>query len=236
MKKKSLKWMFALIGAALLSGSLLTACSEEEKNGNEGGEGGGSGESEPELNFEGSPYITQVLDYRPAPGQFVNTMPSYEEGDTQETMNAKVLSTIGNGKNGVITLGAYGGYVVVGFDHTIQNVEGEKDFRIVGNAFIGNSEPAIVMVAYDKTRMENRTLMNGMNWLAVSIIKSLRLKGMRSLISETKKTTYLLRILKTIYPMTRTALGLITRVEVAMCIKTYTMTKIISRNGLLIIR
>ena len=152
MKKKSLKWMFALIGAALLSGSLLTACSEEEKNGNEGGEGGGSGESEPELNFEGSPYITQVLDYRPAPGQFVNTMPSYEEGDTQETMNAKVLSTIGNGKNGVITLGAYGGYVVVGFDHTIQNVEGEKDFRIVGNAFIGNSEPAIVMVAYDKNQ------------------------------------------------------------------------------------
>ena len=31
MKKKSLKWMFALIGAALLSGSLLTACSEGRK-------------------------------------------------------------------------------------------------------------------------------------------------------------------------------------------------------------
>lgn len=153
MKKKSLKLMFALIGAALLSGSLLTACSEEEKNGNEGGEGGGSGEPEPELNFEGSPYITQVLDYRPAPGQFVNTMPEYKEGDTQEDMNQKVLETIGKGKkNGIITLGAYGGYVIVGFDHTIRNVKGEKDFRVIGNAFAGSSEPAIVMVAYDKNQ------------------------------------------------------------------------------------
>lgn len=152
MKKKSLFLMFALFGAVLLSGSLLTACSDEDNNGNEGGkeEGGTDPEPDPELNFDGSPYVTQVIDYRPAPGQFVNTMPSYEEGDTQETMNAKVLEAIGNGKKGMITLGAYGGYVIVGFDHTIQNVEGEKDFRIVGNAFTGSSEPGIIMVAYDK--------------------------------------------------------------------------------------
>lgn len=154
MMKKSFKWMFALVGAVLLSGSVLTACSDDEKkevNGEEGkGENGGGGNSEPELNFDGSPYITKVLDYRPAPGQFVNTMPVYMEGDTQETMNSKVLETVGNGKKEMITLGGYGGYVIVGFDHTIQNVKGEKDFRVLGNAFIGNSEPAIVMVAYDK--------------------------------------------------------------------------------------
>lgn len=27
-----------------------------------------------------TPYITRVLDYVPAPGQFINTMPEYEEG------------------------------------------------------------------------------------------------------------------------------------------------------------
>ena len=37
MKKKSLFLMFALFGAVLLSGSLLTACSDEDNNGNEGG-------------------------------------------------------------------------------------------------------------------------------------------------------------------------------------------------------
>lgn len=139
MKKKYLFVMFAFLGAMFLSGALLTACSGEEK-------------LEGELNFEGSPFITKVLDYRPAPGQFVNTLPEYKQGDTQQTMNQKVLDAIGNGKGGVITLGAYGGYVTVGFDHTIRNVKGEKDFRIVGNAFPGSSEPAIVMVAFDKNR------------------------------------------------------------------------------------
>lgn len=151
MKKKSLKWMFALTGAVLLGVSVLSACSDEEGNGKE--EGGGEPEPKPELNFDGSPYITKVLDYRPAPGQFVNTMPVYKDGDTQEDMNRKVLAEIGDGKkNGMITLGAYGGYIIVGFDHTIRNVKGEKDFRVLGNAFAGNSEPAIVMVAYDKNR------------------------------------------------------------------------------------
>lgn len=169
LKKKSFKWMFALVGAALLSGSVLTACSDDEKKevtGEEGkGENGGGGNSEPELNFDGSPYITKVLDYRPAPGQFVNTMPAYKEGDTQETMNQKVLVAIGNGNKGVITLGAYGGYVIVGFDHTIQNVAGKRDFRVLGNAFYaaanpnpevtkkgGSCEPGIVMVAFDKNK------------------------------------------------------------------------------------
>lgn len=159
MKKKSFKWMFVLVGTALLSASVLTACSDDEKNevnGEEGKEEGkgenGGGNSEPELNFDGSPYITKVLDYRPAPGQFVNTMPECKEGDTQETMNQKVLVAIGNGNKGMITLGAYGGYVIVGFDHTIQNLKGEKDFRVLGNAFPGSSEPAIVMVAYDKNQ------------------------------------------------------------------------------------
>lgn len=103
----------------------------------------------PETPKDASPYITKVLEYRPAPGQFVNTMPTYEEGDTQETMNEKVLNAIGNNKKGVITLGGYGGYVTVGFDHTIRNAKDANDFLVLGNAFANGSEPGIIQVAYD---------------------------------------------------------------------------------------
>lgn len=38
-----------------------------------------------------SPYITSIPEYKPAPGQFVNELPKYEEGDTQRAINQKVL-------------------------------------------------------------------------------------------------------------------------------------------------
>lgn len=106
-------------------------------------------------------YITKVFDFMPAVGQFTNALPKYEEGDTQENMNQKVLSAIGNNKKGMISLGGFGGYVVVGFDHTIMNVTGKRDFRVIANAFYsaanpdsnapegGSCEPGVIMVAYD---------------------------------------------------------------------------------------
>lgn len=114
---------------------------------------------------EYSPYVTSVPDYRPAPGQFVNELPLYEEGDSQEKMNEKVLASIGNNARSLVSLGGYGGYVVCGFDHTIVNVPGEYDFLVLGNAFWANAnpnpdasreggscEPGVVMVAYDRNR------------------------------------------------------------------------------------
>ena len=118
----------------------------------------------PEKPEDATAYITKVFDFLPAVGQFTNTLPQYEEGDTQETMNQKVLETIGNNKGGMISLGGFGGYVVVGFDHTIKNKEGYCDFRVLGNAFYsasnpdpnapkgGNAEPGVIMVAYDRNR------------------------------------------------------------------------------------
>ena len=103
----------------------------------------------PETPKDASPYITTVLEYRPAPGQFVNTMPQYKEGDTQATMNEKALNAIGNNTKGMITLGGYGGYVTVGFDHTIRNAKDANDFLVLGNAFENSSEPGIIKVAYD---------------------------------------------------------------------------------------
>lgn len=107
---------------------------------------------------EYSTYIARVYEYCPAPGQFVNEMPKYEDGDTYADILKKCEESISGTNDVLITLGGYGGYVTFGFDHTVVNVEGEKDFRIWGNAFYeltnpdakgGSAEPGIVMVSYD---------------------------------------------------------------------------------------
>jgi hypothetical protein len=104
-----------------------------------------------------SPYISKVFDYRPAPGQYVNVHPKYEEGDTHETMIHKVAEGIVGDAKGLVTLGAYGGYIVFGFDHLVENRPGKYDFKIWGNAYYsstapltGSCEPGIVMVSFDE--------------------------------------------------------------------------------------
>ncbi len=108
--------------------------------------------------IEYSPYIAKVLEYCPAPGQFVNEMPLYEEGDTYADMLKKAEESISGTNDVMISLGAYGGYVTFAFDHTVVNVPGERDIRIWGNSFYeltdptrpgGSAEPGIVMVSYD---------------------------------------------------------------------------------------
>jgi hypothetical protein len=111
-----------------------------------------------------SAFISKVFDYLPAPGQFVNELPKYSAGDTYETMVTKAGKELVGEDANLITLGGWGGYVVVGFDHTIVNVPGRRDFRIYGNAFGANANPrpnapfggscesGIVMVAYDKNK------------------------------------------------------------------------------------
>ncbi|MDD3405891.1 MAG: T9SS type A sorting domain-containing protein [Sphingobacteriia bacterium] len=110
-----------------------------------------------------TPYISKIFDFVPAPGQFTNILPSYEEGNIKDSVIAKAYRSIAKTDNGtMICLGAWGGYIVVGFDHTIPNVADEKDFKIAGNAFVsyqtdsmrygGSSEPGIVMVAYDTNK------------------------------------------------------------------------------------
>ena len=106
---------------------------------------------------QNSPYISKVYDFLPAPGQFVNELPEYMDGDSHEAILAKVEEQICGEKNpGMISLGAFGGYVVFGFDHPVANVEGAYDFKIYANAFMaagssvgGSCEPGIVMVSVD---------------------------------------------------------------------------------------
>lgn len=96
-----------------------------------------------------SKYILAVDEYVPAPGQFVNTMPKYEEGDDVAAMVAKCTEALAENNRGLVTLGAYGGYITFHFDHSIANVEGQSDFYIAGNAMGTGAEPGIVMVAKD---------------------------------------------------------------------------------------
>ncbi len=108
--------------------------------------------------IEYSPYISQVYEYRPAPGQFVNQMPIYEPGDTYATMLAKAEKCIKGTADELISLGGWGGYVTFGFDHTIVSDPENPELRIWGNSFYntgydgkgGSAEPGIVMVSFDE--------------------------------------------------------------------------------------
>jgi len=94
-------------------------------------------------------YICHVYEYRPAPGQFVNVLPKYEEGDDAQAMADKCLESIGHNAGGLVTLGAWGGYITFGFGRSVENLPDAPDFQIFGNANAGSSEPGIVQVSVD---------------------------------------------------------------------------------------
>ncbi|MDR3269365.1 MAG: PKD domain-containing protein [Tannerella sp.] len=104
-----------------------------------------------------SPYIHKVYDFQPAPGQFINVSPEYEPGDTQADIIRKTEELLVGEESSMISLGAYGGYVIFGFDHPVVNVPGKPDFKVFGNVFINplpgalseSSEPGIVTVSHD---------------------------------------------------------------------------------------
>ena len=109
---------------------------------------------------EHSKYIQAVDEYRPAPGQFVNDVPEYEEGDTEADMLRKCnenVAGLGPIDAHLIALGGWGGYITFHFDHSIANIPGQRDFAIWGNAyqemkhlvFGGMNEAGVVMVSKD---------------------------------------------------------------------------------------
>ncbi|RAV30621.1 cell surface protein [Sinomicrobium soli] len=84
-------------------------------------------------------YVTELFEYRPAPGQFMNKSPGNFE-------SAEGIL----GKTGMVTLGAWGGSIVLGFDHTVINREGEPDILFANNAMSNFSEPGIIYVMADE--------------------------------------------------------------------------------------
>ena len=109
---------------------------------------------------EHSKYIQAVDEYRPAPGQYVNDAPEYEEGDTEADMIRKCnerVAGLGPLDAHIVALGGWGGYITFHFDHPIANIPGQRDFAVWGNAyqemrhlvFGGMNEAGIVMVSKD---------------------------------------------------------------------------------------
>jgi hypothetical protein len=86
-----------------------------------------------------NPYVTQLFAYNPAPGQFINTSLA-DYGAAQ--------GLVGNA-GGLVSLGAFGGYVVFGFDHTVLDSAG-PDLMVAGNATTGFAEPGVVWVMQDQ--------------------------------------------------------------------------------------
>lgn len=87
---------------------------------------------------------SKVFEFRPAPGQFVN------ENYTATTMDEACTYAEGRMvQTAYVSLGGFGGYIVVGFDHSIDN-DGNYNIAITGNAFDGSSEPGILWVMQDE--------------------------------------------------------------------------------------
>lgn len=88
--------------------------------------------------------MNRVYEYLPAPGQFIN------ENHTTTTMaEACTYAEERINQTAYVSLGGFGGYIIVGFDHSIVN-DGDYNIAITGNAFDGSSEPGIVWVMQDE--------------------------------------------------------------------------------------
>ena len=92
----------------------------------------------------------KVYEYTPAPGQFINeTKTGGFNGDETTPEAAIEYAERRMADDLYVSLGGFGGYIVVGFDHSVDNNAG-YDLAIRGNAFDGSSEPGIVWVMQDE--------------------------------------------------------------------------------------
>jgi hypothetical protein len=111
---------------------LMTACKKDEQSDTPPG-------TERPVTAQSSAYVDQLFEYSPAPGQFINT----------SSGNNDAAKTVLGGKTGLVSLGAYGGYIVLGFDHTVIDQNGKEDIIVYNNASAGYAEPGIVWVMND---------------------------------------------------------------------------------------
>lgn len=88
-----------------------------------------------------------VIEYLPAPGQYINESVSGFDNitDMQQACRQaekRFLSGL------YVSLGAWGGYIVIKLDKSIENIGG-YNFAIAGNSFDSSNEPGIVWVMQD---------------------------------------------------------------------------------------
>lgn len=123
-----MKNFLKLLGLGFLSVLSLVACSDDDH------------QEEPESGK------LKVLEYCPAPGQFIN-----EGMDCKTMAEANKWAQERLEKGLFVSLGAFGGYMIVKMPEEIKNRKG-YDFAIAGNPFEGSSEPGIVYVSEDVNR------------------------------------------------------------------------------------
>lgn len=85
-----------------------------------------------------------IIEYLPAPGQFVNTLPSVTDSASAATLAQQNLE-----KGSMITLGGFGGFVKAKFEKRVTRVDNQPELFIKGNAYPNGAEPGIVWVSYD---------------------------------------------------------------------------------------
>ncbi|TDQ08274.1 hypothetical protein [Pedobacter metabolipauper] len=99
-----------------------------------------------------NPYITNIYDFDPAPGMFANDL--FKTGNLKADVMNTALGRINETSVGYpLDLGGFGGSIVVGFDHTVVNIPGEKDLRVYGGDLTDKTNPpapGLIYVAYDK--------------------------------------------------------------------------------------
>lgn len=91
-----------------------------------------------------------VFEYTPAPGQFINEGAQAQLADSPDAARW-AQNALGRGQ--AISLGAFGGCLIVGFDYSVSSGSAEWDFAVGGNQFEsaqGSScEPGVVWVMQD---------------------------------------------------------------------------------------
>lgn len=93
--------------------------------------------------FLNGQYISDVLDYLPAPGQYINSYPIGVPSSAQSIVGTT---------SGMVNLGFFGGYLVFKFENPVENHPDNPfgvDFTLFGNPLPHWSEPAVVWVMRD---------------------------------------------------------------------------------------
>lgn len=88
----------------------------------------------------------RIYAYTPAPGQFINA--GSESIATAEQACAYAQEQLAAG--GFVSLGAFGGFLVAGFDHSVDAADEGYDLAVGGNSFDTSSEPGVVWVMQDE--------------------------------------------------------------------------------------
>lgn len=96
-------------------------------------------------------FSNKTFDYTPAPGQFIGESLLGDKSAAMISSPEEACTWAQNrlDNHKYVSLGAFGGYIVVGFDHSIPASNLTYDFLIQGNPSDTGNEPGIVWVMQD---------------------------------------------------------------------------------------